>query len=201
MTNRIVCAFTEEDLEQRVAHAVELFKQGFNCAQSVVAAFADLYGYSQHDALLFAASFGGGIGRMRQTCGAACGMFMLVGLDNGTTVGSDREAKSHNYATVQHLAACFEQECGSLVCAELLGLKEKSNRIFPAKSCPQTAGENHVSSDSSPLEVTAMAEARTAEYYRKRPCVEMVRTAARLYADYLRDTYGADSESDETEKP
>ena len=77
---------TEEDVTLRVNRAVELFKQGFNCSQSVVAAYADLYGYSKEQALKMAASFGGGIGRMRQTCGAACGMFMLAGLDCGSCI-------------------------------------------------------------------------------------------------------------------
>ena len=73
--------------------AVELFKQGYNCSQSVVAAFADLYGFNRNQALRMSASFGAGIGRMRQTCGAACGMFMLAGLDCGATEGSDAKAK------------------------------------------------------------------------------------------------------------
>ncbi|MEG1546251.1 MAG: C-GCAxxG-C-C family protein, partial [Bacteroides sp.] len=69
-------------MEERIQRAVELFKSGYNCSQSVVAAFADLYGYTEEQALKMSASFGGGIGRMRETCGAACGMFMLAGLEN-----------------------------------------------------------------------------------------------------------------------
>lgn len=148
------------DKEERIARAVEYFRQGYNCAQSVTAAFADLYGFSEEQALRMAASFGGGIGRMRQTCGAACGMFILAGLETGSTDGSDRAAKSHNYAVVQQLAATFEQRNGSLICAELLGLR------------PQT-----------PL--TPQAEARTESYYAKRPCVRMVEEAARIWAEYM----------------
>ena len=73
--------------EERVDKAVELFKEGYNCAQSVVAAFADLYGFTQEQAFRMAASFGGGIGRMRETCGAACGLFLLAGLETGAVEG------------------------------------------------------------------------------------------------------------------
>lgn len=155
----VAITLTEEDAKQRVEKAVELFKQGYNCSQSVVAAFADLYGYTTEQALRMAASFGGGIGRMRQTCGAACGMFLLAGLDCGATDGADRAGKSHNYAVVQQLADAFKNINGSIICAELLGLNKPNHN-------PQ-------------------AEERTATYYKKRPCAEMVRTGAQLFADYL----------------
>ncbi|MBQ5888054.1 MAG: C_GCAxxG_C_C family protein, partial [Bacteroidaceae bacterium] len=70
-------------MEERIEKAVALFKEGYNCSQSVVAAFADMYGFTQEQALKMAASFGGGIGRMRQTCGAACGLFLVAGLETG----------------------------------------------------------------------------------------------------------------------
>ena len=108
--------------EDRVKKAVELFKSGYNCSQSVVAAFADLYDLDEKTALRLSASFGGGIGRMRQTCGAACGMFLLAGLESGSPDADDREGKAHNYAVVQQLAARFKEENGSLICSELLGL-------------------------------------------------------------------------------
>ena len=95
------------DSEQRVSRAVELFKMGYNCAQSVTAAFADEYGYTEEQALKMSASFGGGIGRMRETCGAACGMFILAGLETGCADASDREGKAANYAFVQQLAEEF----------------------------------------------------------------------------------------------
>lgn len=69
--------------EERISRATEFFKSGYNCSQSVVAAFADMYGFTEEQALRMAASFGGGIGRMRETCGAACGMFLLAGLEKG----------------------------------------------------------------------------------------------------------------------
>ena len=77
-------------MEERIEKAVSLFKEGYNCSQSVVAAYADLYGFTQEQALKMSASFGGGIGRMRQTCGAACGLFLLAGLESGCTEGKDR---------------------------------------------------------------------------------------------------------------
>ena len=88
------------DKEERIARAVAYFKEGYNCSQSVVAAFADLYGFTHEQALHISASFGGGIGRMRLTCGAACGMFQLAGLEVAAMEGKDR-----------------------IACGELLGLK------------------------------------------------------------------------------
>lgn len=149
-----------KDKEERIARAVAYFREGFNCSQSVVASFADLYGFTEEQALRMSASFGGGIGRMRLTCGAACGMIQLVGLETCALKGEDREAKSHNYKVVQMLAERFKAETGSLTCAELLKLR---------------AGTS----------VSAQAEKRTADYYAHRPCVKMVETAARIFADYL----------------
>lgn len=145
--------------EERVEEAVRLFKSGYNCAQSVTLAFADLYGVPRELALRMSSSFGGGIGRMRETCGAACGMFMLAGLETGAVDGADAEGKKLNYATVQELAEEFKRRNGSLLCRELLGL-------------------------SKPV-VESTPEARTESYYQKRPCVKMVEEAARIYAEYL----------------
>ncbi|MDE5710028.1 MAG: C-GCAxxG-C-C family protein, partial [Bacteroides sp.] len=139
------------ELEDRVEKAVALFKSGYNCSQSVVGAFADMYGFTEEQAFRISASFGGGIGRMRQTCGAACGMFLLAGLEKCAVEGSDRAGKAANYALVQELAAEFEKRNGSMVCAELLGLKKAEGSSVP--------------------------EARTEQYYAKRPCVRMVEEA------------------------
>lgn len=146
--------------EDRVAKAVALFKEGYNCAQSVVVAFADLYGFTREQALHMSASFGGGIGRMRETCGAACGMFMLAGLEKCALEGKDRESKAANYALVQELAEKFKQRNGALRCADLLGLSRKD----PIVSTP---------------------EARTEQYYAKRPCAKMVEEAAKIWSEYL----------------
>ena len=146
--------------EERIEMAVSLFKEGFNCSQSVVAAFADKYGFTREQALKMSASFGGGIGRMRETCGAACGLFLLAGLETGATEGADRDGKAANYALVQELAEEFKQRNGALRCADLLGLSKKE----PVVSTPET---------------------RTEQYYKKRPCVKMVEEAARIWCEYL----------------
>ena len=146
--------------EERIEKAVALFKEGYNCSQSVVAAFADQYGFTREQALRMSASFGGGIGRMRETCGAACGLFMLAGLETGAIEGADRDGKARNYAVVQELAEEFKRRNGALKCADLLGLSKKE----PIVSTP---------------------EARTSQYYAKRPCVKMVEEAARIWCEYL----------------
>lgn len=154
--------FKFSGMEERIQKAVALFRQGYNCAQSVCAAFADMYGYTEEQGLKMAASFGGGIGRMRMTCGAACGMFVLAGLETGCTEGGDKAGKEANYRVVQGLAEEFSRRMGSLVCAELLGLPAVSHN------------------DPVP-------EARTQAYYKKRPCVKTVEEAARIWADYLKN--------------
>ncbi len=148
---------THEEIESRAARAVDLFKQGFNCSQAVFASCADLYGITDESlALRLAASFGGGTGRMRMTCGAANGMFMLAGLQNGSATPHDSEGKMANYAFVQHLAGEFKAKYGSLICAELLGLAPKGS-------------------------VDPRPAPRTPEYYEKRPCSEMIAEAVRMY--------------------
>jgi C_GCAxxG_C_C family probable redox protein len=147
---------TNEEIEARAVRAVDLFKQGFNCSQAVFASCADIYGVTDESlALRLSASFGGGMGRMRMVCGAASGMFMLAGLQNGSSTPHDNEGKMANYAFVQQLAGEFKAQYGSLICAELLGLAPK----------PQ---------DPKP-------EERTQQYYEKRPCSEMVAQAVRIF--------------------
>lgn len=153
-----------EELNQRIDKSVDLFKEGFNCTQSVVASFADLYGFNKEQALSMSASFGAGIGRMRLTCGAACGLFLLIGLDCGACVGSDRQGKSHNYEMVQKMAEKFKEKNGCLICSELLGLKKDS-------------------------QLNPQAEARTATYYKKRPCPNIIHNAASLFVDYLKEVH------------
>ena len=106
-----------------------------------------------------AASFGGGIGRMRMTCGAACGLCMLAGLEKCAVEGKDRESKAANYALVQQLAEEFKKRNGTLICAELLGLKKTEGSSVP--------------------------EERTTQYYAKRPCARMVEEAARIWVEHL----------------
>ena len=122
--------------EDRIAEAVKLHAEGFNCSQSVVAAFADLFGFTKDQALRLSASFGGGIGRMRETCGAACGMFILLGMLNGSTDGKDSKGKTANYSSVRELAAKFKKENGAMLCRDLLGLDEKGKPIVGHKKRP-----------------------------------------------------------------
>jgi C_GCAxxG_C_C family probable redox protein len=154
---------TDQELEKRVERAVENFMAGYGCCQSVVAAFADLYGLDDVLAKKVAAGFGGGVGRLRMMCGAVSGIVMLVGLDCGQTEGSDREGKSACYKVVQELLAKSKAQNGSLICAEILGLQGYEKAL-----------DSYV------------ASARTAEYYKTRPCAAKVESAARIFADYLR---------------
>ena len=105
-------------IEERVQKGISYFKQGYNCAQSVVLAFAEDYELEEAFAAHISGSFGGGIGRMRETCGTACGMFMLAGLEVKGDY-PDQELKKKNYEVVQRLAADFKAETGSLICKEL----------------------------------------------------------------------------------
>ena len=150
-------------MDRRVERAVENFMQGYGCCQSVVAAFADLYGMDDNMAKRVAAGFGGGVGRMRMMCGAVSGIVMLVGLDCGQTEGSDREGKSACYKVVQELLAKSKEQNGSLICAEILGIKGYDRAVCSYVASP-----------------------RTAEYYKQRPCAAKVESAARIFAEYLR---------------
>ena len=152
-----------KELEDRVALAVENFMQGYGCCQSVVAAFADLYGLDDTMAKRIAAGFGGGVGRMRMMCGAVSGIVILVGLDCGQTEGNDRAGKSACYKVIQELLAKSKADNGSLLCAELLGLKG-----------PIPLGQY-------------VASERTAEYYKRRPCAAKVESAAKIFAQYLEE--------------
>ena len=155
---------TEQELNKRVERAVENFMQGYGCCQSVVAAFADLYGLDEDMAKRIAAGFGGGVGRMRMMCGAVSALVILVGLDCGQTEGSDREGKSACYKVVQELLAQSKAENGSLICAEILGIKGHEKAVSSYVASP-----------------------RTAEYYKTRPCAAKVESAARIFANYLRN--------------
>lgn len=140
--------------------ARELFLQGFNCSQAVFCAFADDYDIPRELALKLSASFGGGIGRMRETCGALCGACMLAGLEKGQTKAGDNKAKQENYKLVQDFAGKFKARNGSIRCGDLL--------------------KNAAANANNPV-----PEERTAEYYKERPCLRMVDTAVEIFEDYL----------------
>lgn len=137
--------------------AAQLFMNGYNCAQSVAVAFCDLTGLSEEFAAKMASSFGGGMGRMREVCGGVSGMLMVAGLLYGYATPGDDVSKKAHYALVQELAGAFRQQTGSIVCREIL------------KNPP---------SDPNPTP-------RTAEFYKKRPCVRMVSLAASVLDEYI----------------
>ena len=142
--------------------AEENFKRGYNCAQSVLLAFGDLTGLEEDTALRLSSSFGGGLGRLREVCGAVSGGAMVLGLLRGYDDPSDSEAKKTHYRLIQDFADRFRAENGSIICRELLsGVK--------------------VQEGNDP-------EQRTAEYYKKRPCPELVRQASDLIEELLEET-------------
>ena len=140
-----------------VTLAADLFLEGFNCAQAVAVAFCDVTGMDQKEAAKLASPFGGGMGRMREVCGAVSGMFMVLGFLYGYDNSDADSKKKELYKQVQELAERFKQENGSIICREIL------------KNPP---------SDPNP-------SPRTAEYYAKRPCARMVMTAAKLMDDFI----------------
>lgn len=148
------------DINARVLRARELFMQGYNCAQAVFCAYSDLYNIPEELAFRMSASFGGGIGRLREMCGTVSGMAMLAGMERGQVKPNDPEQKLRNYELVQQLANRFKEENGSYICRELLQLRKDA----PLPPVP---------------------DERTAEYYRKRPCLRMVESSARIYGEWL----------------
>lgn len=151
-------------MESRREKAIQLFKEGYNCSQAVFAAFCDDYDIKKETALKLSSSFGGGMGRMREVCGAVSGMFMVAGLETGATDGSDADGKKSNYDMVQKLAAEFREKNGSIICRDLLGLdQDNTQKTF---------------TDTNP-------EARTKQYYKKRPCVELVGDAVDILEEKL----------------
>lgn len=137
--------------------AAELFMQGYNCAQSVFMAFCDVTGLEQEFAARLSSSFGGGVGRMRQICGAVSGMSMVLGTLYGYDSPNDDAAKKEHYARVQELAGLFREQTGSIICRELL---------------------SNPSTDPTPA-------ARTKEYYKARPCARFVELAGQLLDAYI----------------
>ncbi len=141
--------------------AKALFLDGYNCAQAVLTAFSDVTGLDGKTALAVSSSFGGGMGRKREVCGAVSGMLMAAGLIYGgdCNANSAPTAKSEHYARVRELMDSFKAENGTYICRELLSLPEGSEGGEPEK--------------------------RTNEYYKKRPCAELVGMAARILDEYI----------------
>ena len=155
------------NIEERVEKAKRLFKEGgYNCCQAVVLAYNDLFGLDDETAAAMSSGFGGGMGRMREVCGSVSGMVMLAGLMRPANDPSVKEWRTANYALVQEMASDFKAANGSIVCKELLGL-------VPIGSCSPAPKESPEPSD------------RTPEYYKKRPCEELVGIAARIVGEKI----------------
>lgn len=136
--------------------ASELFLQGYNCSQSVLGAFCEELGIDFDTAMRLASSFGGGMGGLREVCGAASGMFMAAGLKYGYDEPKNYEKKQAHYALIRELAEKFKEQNGALICRDLLG-----------------AAAN-----------TQQPQRRTEEYYKKRPCKDIVAAAADILGEY-----------------
>ncbi|NDP21955.1 MAG: C_GCAxxG_C_C family protein [Paludibacter sp.] len=149
----------EEEIEIREKSAISFFEEGYNCSQSVFMAYSDLYGIYTEMAAKLATSFGGGMGRLREVCGAVSGMFLLLGLKYPFIDPKDKPAKNANYKAVQKVANEFKAEMGSYICADLLKIKH----------IPQ----HPVSSQ------------RNKAYYKLRPCARYVASAAQIIGKEL----------------
>ena len=134
--------------------AAELFLSGYNCAQSVFGAFCDVTGMEFEAAMRLSSSFGGGMGRLREVCGTVSSKFMIAGILWGYSDTGEDGSKAAHYTRIQHLAEAFRQEHDTIICRELIASLKK---------------------DSSPI-----PEPRTEQYYKERPCVRFVRTAAEI---------------------
>lgn len=139
--------------------AEALFRAGYNCAQSVACAFAPELGLPVEDVARMISGFGGGMGRLREVCGCVSGMIFVAGALRGYAGPAENGRKAEVYAGVQTLAQRFRAQNGSIVCRELLGLAQGPDSPVP--------------------------EARTAEYYRKRPCPHLAALAADILAEWL----------------
>ncbi len=139
--------------------ATACFLKGYNCSQSIVLAFEDILPVDKTILARMASSFGGGMGRLREVCGAVSGMFMIAGILYGYVGPETGQVKAVHYARIQELAHRFEEKHGSIVCRDMLGLNVHHDAPVP--------------------------EARTPEYYKKRPCAEIVGDAAEILEQYI----------------
>lgn len=149
--------------------AESYFRKGYNCSQSVFVAFAKDYGFDEETALKISASFGGGLGRMREVCGCVSAMAIIAGLETGSTTENDAAGKQKNYEVMQHLANEYKKiSGGSIICRELLGLDKAKGEQEGS-----SAGKSDEGSSPKPSD-------RTEKYYQKRPCIQLVRDACTI---------------------
>ena len=148
-------------MESKAERAKALFEQGYNCCQSVVLAFAEDVGLVPEEAARLVSGFGGGMGRLREVCGGVSAMAFLLGAVQGYNHPGEALEKQRLYEQIQLVAARFKAKNGSIICRELLE-------------------SNAVAADTSPT-----PEARTENYYSKRPCGRLVASAAQILQEYL----------------
>ena len=146
-------------MEKCALKAKELFMEGYNCAQSVLCAYCGETGMDFEEAVKLASSFGGGMGRLREVCGAVTGMFMVAGLKYGYTSPNDDETKAKHYELIQSLAKRFKEENGSIICRDLLELGEVEQGPVPDK--------------------------RTADYYQHRRCAKLIENAGNMLDELI----------------
>lgn len=167
------------NVEERVVRAKENFRvHGYNCCQSVLLAYSDVLGLDEDTAATLTSGLGGGMGRLREVCGSVTAMFLITGYIHPAadpTIKTDRTA---NYSLVQEAASKFRELNGSIVCKELLGLVPKS-----------TVGKNGIGMPS-PQSAELPAESpepsdRTPEYYKKRPCEELIGISAGIIGNMI----------------
>ena len=144
-----------------VQKAKDYFLQGYNCAQSVAMALASTVGMNEDDMRALSNPFGGGFCRLREVCGAVSGMAFVASFVSPCPTADNAEAKKANYALVQEFAEKFREKNGAIVCRTLLGLDRPKDDPTPS--------------------------ARTAEYYKKRPCADLVYDAALIVGRYLQN--------------
>ncbi len=156
-------------MESRREQAMKNFREGYNCTQAVILAHSDMLGVDTEQALKLCQSFGGGMGRLRQVCGTVSAMFFIAGALTGSADPKDPQGKKRNYDAVQRLAAAFEAKNGSIVCRELLGLDKKKSSV------------------SEEYRTGSTPEPRTEEYYKKRPCLNLIGDACDVLAEIFPD--------------
>lgn len=152
--------------------ATEHFRSGCNCAQAVLLPFADRFGLDPRTAMRLTAGLGGGLGRLREVCGAVSGMALVLGLEQGNEDPRDAAARAKTNANVQRLARLFRERHGSIVCRELLALEPGGG---PPSSDPESG---------------------TGSAYRRRPCVEYVADATALVEAIMRESAPARNGAD-----
>lgn len=146
-------------MKSRVEQATATFEEGYTCAQSVFSTYADLFGMDRETALKLSSPMGGGIGRMREVCGAVSAMALLAGLKEGNIDPANEEGKEKIYLLTRQMAEKFREQFGTIVCRELLGIEG--------------------------MEESAKPSVRTQQYYQERPCLQLIAAAAKIIEEML----------------